>query len=504
MLIRAKRALVSVYDKSGLKELVSLLALHNIEIISTGNTYKTIKNVSQNVIQLAEYTGSPEILEGRVKTLHPKIHAGLLADRSNPEHVSFMQQNQILFIDLVIVNFYPFQSCAKLENIDIGGPAIVRAGAKNYSQVCVLADSSDYAGLKQELEANGGATTHEFRREMAKKAFCITAQYDAWISTWFGSKKEQKEDLGEDLRGNIFLGIAAKQKLRYGENPHQESKFYTSINNQSQHFRQLQGKELSYNNMVDADSGIKLVNDFAAPTVAIIKHNNPCGVGCAKNIEAAYQLALQCDPISSFGGVVACNKKVNKALAEKIIQIFTELVVAPGFDRDALSVFSAKKNLRVLSYSHYQDEYEVRAALGGFLLQTQDNKLIEEADCRVVSDSQPTTEQIKDMIFAQRVCKHVRSNAVVVVGNQRTLGIGSGQMSRIDSVKIAVSKNSVKGAVLASDGFFPFPDCIVHSAKSGISAILQPGGSIRDQEIIDVANKHNIVMVFTGYRHFRH
>jgi phosphoribosylaminoimidazolecarboxamide formyltransferase/IMP cyclohydrolase len=504
MFIRAKKALLSLYNKSDLQELVSLLTKYNIEIISTGDTYKAIKNVGQNVTRLAEYTGFPEILEGRVKTLHPKIHAGLLADRNNPEHVSFMQQNQIIFIDLAIVNFYPFQSCAALENIDIGGPTIARAGAKNYGQVCVVTDISDYVALKQELNSNDGSTTHEFRRKMAKKVFCVTAQYDARIGAWFGDKKEQKENHGKDLEDNILLGIAAKQKLRYGENPHQESKFYASINSQSQHFQQLHGKELSYNNMVDADAGIKLVNDFAGPTVAIIKHSNPCGVGCARNIETAYQLALECDPISSFGGIVACNRALNKALAEKIIRIFTELVVAPGFDRDALSVFSSKKNLRLLSYSRYQDDYEVRAALGGFLVQTQDNKLIEEADCRVVSNNQPTAAQIADMIFAQRVCKHVKSNAVVVAKDLRTLGIGSGQMSRIDSVKIAVSKNSVKGAVLASDGFFPFTDGVIHSVKSGISSILQPGGSIRDQEVIDVANKYNIVMVFTGYRHFKH
>ncbi|MBQ4874947.1 MAG: bifunctional phosphoribosylaminoimidazolecarboxamide formyltransferase/IMP cyclohydrolase [Rickettsiaceae bacterium H1] len=484
-----KRALISVYNKDKIIEVAQFLAQNNVEIISTGKTHKILSEVGIKTIEVSNYTKSPKIMDGRVKTLHPKIHGGILGIR---EKHNFDDAPQI---DLVITNLYPFTEFANnedyseeeiIEQIDIGGVTLIRAAAKNFQHVCVITDIADYKLLKS---INIGP---DDRRKLATKAFASVARYDNAIYEWISKSSGDQ----------IFFGEEKIKSFRYGENPHQTASFYS--NNIENFPKQLQGKELSYNNIIDSAAAYKLVFEFDEPTVAIIKHNNPCGVASDNNIEQAYKKAFDCDHTSSFGGIVATNREITQELANSIIKVFTEVVICPSIDQKAIDVFAQKPNIRVLiNKNKICNRYDVKTVFGGFIVQSENNSIINKD--KTVTNKKPNN--IKDLHFAWKVCKHVKSNAIVICKNNATVGIGAGQMSRIDSMKIAIDKsrkNDLKNAVIASDAFFPFDDCIKLAAKVGISAIIQPGGSVRDQEIIDAANKSGIAMIFTGMRHFRH
>ncbi len=526
-LVTPARALISVSDKTGLVEFASALAARGIALVSTGGTAALLRAEGLDVTDVAALTGFPEMMDGRVKTLHPAVHGGLLALRDDPAHVTAMEAHGIAPIDLLVVNLYPFEATVAkgagyaeaVENIDIGGPAMIRAAAKNHEFVSVVTDPEDYGALLVELEANGGATRLSFRQRLAATAYARTAAYDAAVSAWMAGT------IGDAApRRRAFAGTLA-QTLRYGENPHQAAAFYRDGSDRPgvATARQWQGKELSYNNINDTDAAFELVAEFAAaegPACAIIKHANPCGVARATTLREAYLRAYDCDRTSAFGGIVALNRPLDRATAEEIVQIFTEVVIAPEADEGARAVFAEKKNLRLLTTGALPDPraraLAVRQVAGGFLVQDRDSGELKAADLRVVTKRAPTEAEVADMLFAWKVAKHVKSNAIVYVRDRATVGIGAGQMSRVDSTRIAARKAQdmaealglphplTQGAVVASDAFFPFPDGLLTAAEAGATAIIQPGGSVRDADVIAAADDKGLAMVFTGMRHFRH
>ena len=510
-----KTALLSVSDKTGLVEFATFLAGRGVKLLSTGGTAKALRDAGLTVVDVSEHTGFPEIMDGRVKTLHPLVHGGLLAVRSNAEHVAAMKQHNIAPIDLVVINLYPFEKTVAagapaaecIENIDIGGPSMIRSAAKNHADVTVIVDTNDYKKVMEEIAGNG-ATTLTTRTHLAAKAYSRTAAYDSAISGWFVSKEEAYPD-------TITVSANLKQNLRYGENPHQKAAFYVRADAEPGIATavQLQGKELSYNNINDTNAAFELVGEFSAPTIAIIKHANPSGVAQGNTLLDAYEKALACDPVSAFGGIIAANRTIDAAAMTEIAKLFVEVIIAPDVDAEARAIIEKKKNVRLLITGGMpniaKDEMRIRSVSGGFLLQDKDTRKIVEADTKCVSKRKASKEEIADMLFAFTVAKHVKSNAIVLAKDLRTLGIGAGQMSRVDSVRIATIKAgearlSTQGAVLASDAFFPFDDNVHNAAKAGIAAIIQPGGSIRDEEIITTVDSYDMAMVFTGIRHFNH
>ena len=513
--MKIKRALISVSDKTGVTEFAKSLHELGIDIISTGGTMKAIKDAGIPVTYVSEVTGFPEIMDGRVKTLNPYIHGGILALRDNPKHVEAMQEHNITGIDLVIVNLYPFRETIQkpnvtledaIENIDIGGPAMIRAAAKNFKHVVILVNPKNYEEVLSQLKSTG-SVDQKTRMALAKEAFTHTSEYDACINSYLD---KQLNDDG--FAENLQVTYEKIQTLRYGENPHQKAAFYREKNNSEPGVAnavQLQGKELSYNNIVDVDAAYNIVNEFEEPTATIIKHTNPCGTGIGKTIFEAYQKAYDADPVSAFGGIVALNKTVDKQTAEKMSEIFLEAIIAPDFTEDALIALSKKQNLRLLKTpmgKDFQEIFSVKSVNGGIVVQSKDDQPLDTSSLKIVTDRQPTKEEYEQMLFAFKIVKHVKSNAIVVAKDNKTLGVGAGQMNRVGSAAIAFNQaqEEAKGAVMASDAFFPFEDTVIEAAKAGITAIIQPGGSIRDEDSIKAANEHNIAMVFTGVRHFKH
>jgi phosphoribosylaminoimidazolecarboxamide formyltransferase / IMP cyclohydrolase len=518
-LIKIRRALLSVSEKNGVVEFARALLTHGVEILSTGGTAQLLRLNGVVVTEVAEHTGFPEMMEGRVKTLHPRIHGGILARRDRADHVKSMEEHGIAPIDLVVVNLYPFeQTVARagvtmpeaIENIDIGGPAMVRAAAKNHEFVAVVTDPADYPSLVAKMKVTGGKLSFAERYALAAKAFSHTAEYDGMISNWLTARNPRGEARDFPDRLNVQLRIA--QTLRYGENPHQAAAFYVERDpprGSISGFTQLQGKELSYNNIGDADAAWECCRSFEVPACVIVKHANPCGVAIAASPLAAYRNAFRTDPTSAFGGIIAFNREVDGEAAEAVSKQFAEVVIAPSFDEDARRILRAKQNVRVLAIEAARElnRLEYKRVGGGLLVQTADD--FDVSQLRVVTKREPTAEQVNDLVFAFRVAKFVKSNAIVFCKGGMTLGVGAGQMSRVDSTRIAAIKArnaglTLRGAVAASDAFFPFRDGLDVVAKAGARAVIQPGGSVRDQEVIAAADEHGIAMVFTGMRHFRH
>jgi phosphoribosylaminoimidazolecarboxamide formyltransferase/IMP cyclohydrolase len=512
--MKIKRALLSVSDKTGLVEFARELAAMGVEIISTGGTARILKKEKIPSTDVSAFTGSPEILDGRVKTLHPKVHGGLLFLRGNKAHEKEAEENGIQPIDLVIVNLYPFEeTVAKpdvtleeaIENIDIGGPSMLRSAAKNYRSVTVVVDPADYADVLENIRANDGATTLKLRERLAIKVFVTTSNYDSAIANFFNQKQETT------CTFSITLPIAAR--LRYGENPHQQAALYGDFD---EHFQKLHGKDLSFNNILDISAATQLIGEFPEPTVAILKHTNPCGVGSDPDLKAAWDKAFATDKQAPFGGIIICNRTLTEPLARAISEIFSEVIIAPDFEPDARVLLQKKKNLRLmrkLTPSRKEEELpDIRSVLGGLLVQDPDTGgagELESLEEKVVTERPPTAEEMKAMLFGWRVVKHVKSNAIVYASKNRTLGIGAGQMSRVDASRIAIWKAkdaglSLAGSAIASDAFFPFADALIAAAEAGTTCAIQPGGSLRDKEIIRAANERGIAMVFTGIRHFRH
>ncbi len=524
---RVTRALLSVSDKTGLVDFARALSARGVELVSTGGTSKAIADAGLKVTDVSDLTGFPEMMDGRVKTLHPKVHGGLLAIRENPEHEAAMLAHDIKRIDLLVVNLYPFEATVQkgadyddcVENIDIGGPAMIRAAAKNHGDVAVVVDVEDYKTILDALEAGSGSTTLDLRKSLAQKAYARTAAYDAAISNWFAGV------LGNDAPDYRAIGGKLAEKMRYGENPHQAAGFYRTP---EQRFgvstaRQVQGKTLSYNNVNDTDAAFECVAEFdpaRTAAVAIIKHANPCGVAEGASLLEAYEKALRCDPVSAFGGIVALNRKLDAQAAAEIVKIFTEVIIAPDADEEAIRLVGSKKNLRLLLTGGLPNPraggLTVRTVAGGILVQGRDNAVVDDMDLRVVTKRAPTARELADLKFAFRICKHVKSNAIVYAKDGATVGIGAGQMSRVDSSRIAAWKSAeaakaaglvetlAKGAVVASDAFFPFADGLLAAAEAGATAVIQPGGSMRDDEVIKAADEAGLAMVMTGHRHFRH
>ena len=518
------RAIISVSDKTGLTDLGQALARHSIEILSTGGSARALADADVPVIEVADHTGFPEIMDGRVKTLHPKIHGGILARRDHAEDQAAMETHEIGPIDLIVINLYPFEATVAsgagyddcVENIDIGGPAMIRAAAKNHAHVAVVTDPSDYDEIVAALDANAGKLPADLRRRLAAKAYARTAAYDGAITAWLSG------ELGEDFPETHVTSGKRAAVLRYGENPHQTAALYIGGAPRPgvAQAEQVQGKELSYNNLGDADAAFELAAEFDTPAIAIIKHANPCGVATADDLVAAYRAARKCDPVSAFGGIVASNRPLTGPLAEAITEIFTEVVIAPDADADARAVFSAKENLRLLLTGDMPDPRStgryIKPLAGGFLLQDRDAGHITAADLKIVTKRQPSEQEIADMLLAFTIGKHVKSNTIVYAKNGATVGIGAGQMSRVDAARIAALKSSeaaeaagepeplTVGSVAASDAFFPFADGLLTTIEAGATAVIQPGGSVRDDEVIAAADEAGIAMVFTGMRHFRH
>lgn len=512
--MKIKRALISVSDKTGVVEFARKLHAAGVDIISTGGTMKAIKEAGIPVTYVSEVTGFPEIMDGRVKTLNPYIHGGILAIRDNSDHQKAMQEHNITGIDLVVVNLYPFrQTIAKpdvtlsdaIENIDIGGPAMIRAAAKNFKYVTVIVNPKRYDDVAEAIAANG-EVSDELRMQLAKEAFCHTAEYDSCINQYLAGQ------LGEgNFPEKVQVVLEKVQSLRYGENPHQQAAFYREVDSDGgvANAKQLHGKELSFNNIVDIEASYNLVAEFTEPAAAIIKHTNPCGTGIGATLAEAYKKAYEADPVSAFGGIVALNRPVDLATANEIKQIFVEVVIAPSFDDDAFKILSEKKNIRLMTLplpDLKSGRMDMKRVSGGLLLQQADTFDTERSAMRVVTKRQPTEDEWKQLLFAWKVVKHVKSNAIVVAGGDQTYGVGAGQMNRVGSAKIAFEQagDKAKGAVLSSDAFFPFRDSIDECAKAGITAVIQPGGSIRDKESIEAADEHGIAMVFTDMRHFKH
>ncbi|MBF0162587.1 MAG: bifunctional phosphoribosylaminoimidazolecarboxamide formyltransferase/IMP cyclohydrolase [Magnetococcales bacterium] len=545
-----KRALISVSNKSGLGEFAAGLVEHGVEILSTGGTARTLQGLGIAVQEVSDFTGFPEMLDGRVKTLHPKIHGGLLGIRDNPAHQAQMAAAGIVPIDMVVVNLYPFEATVArthctleeaIENIDIGGPAMLRSAAKNYHSVTVVVEPADYPAILAEMAANGGAVSAARNALLARTCFARTAAYDAAISNWLSSlDAEGVPQLFPDV---LTMQFHKRQSMRYGENPHQLAAFYEEPGSTAQpslaKARQLQGKELSFNNIHDANGAWELVREFAEPTVVIVKHANPCGVATAADVTVAYQRARDCDRTSAFGGIIACNRPVEGELAQEMTALFVEAVIAPAFSEEALAIFATKKNVRLLvtgalplaaaADGHIPAEMDrstpdwtimdMKRVSGGLLLQERDTLLLRKSHLKVVSQRQPTGAELQDLQFAWKVVKYVKSNAIVYARQGCTVGVGAGQMSRVDASRIAVWKageaarllgraepagGAVAGSVLASDAFFPFRDGIDAAAEAGATAVIQPGGSVRDEEVIAAADAHGMAMLFTGVRHFRH
>src|SRR5271166_4085635 len=528
--VKIGRALLSVSDKAGLVALARALAERGVELLSTGGTAAELGDAGLEVIDVAQITGFPEMMDGRLKTLHPRVHGGLLAIRSEPAHQAAMIANDIAPIDLLIVNLYPFEATLardasfeeRIENIDIGGPAMIRGAAKNHDDVAVIVDAADYPALLDELARNDGATSLAFRRRMAQKAYARTAAYDAAISNWLAREVDETAPKWRAFGGMLHQSFGA---LRYGENPHQKAALYLTAETRPgvAAARQVQGKELSYNNISDADAAYELVAEFdpaESAAVAIIKHANPCGVGLGGTLLEAYEKAFACDPVSAFGGVVALNRRLDAAAARKIVEIFTEVIVAPEADDEALAIVAAKKNLRLLIAGALPDPglpaLAVRSVAGGLLVQDRDSGALDDEALKTATKRAPTLREMADLRFAWRVAKHVKSNAIVYAMDGATVGIGAGQMSRVDSARLAARKAEeaaaiagsseprTQGSVVASDAFFPFADGLVAAIEAGATAVIEPGGSMRDAEVIAAADAAGIAMVFTGMRHFRH
>jgi phosphoribosylaminoimidazolecarboxamide formyltransferase/IMP cyclohydrolase len=526
-IVPVRRALISLSDKSGLEELAAGLARHGVEIVSTGGTAAKLREAGAEVRDISELTGFPEMMDGRVKTLHPKVHGALLGVRDNPEHAAAMDEHGIGAIDLVVVNLYPFLNtvmsgadrCTIIENIDIGGPSMVRSAAKNHAFVAIVTDPADYSVLLQELDGHGG-TTLEFRKKLAAKAYALTAAYDSTISQWFAFA-----DQGERWPETWTRASTLKMPLRYGENPHQQAALYLPVGPAARgvaQAQQVQGKELSYNNLNDANAALELVAEFrsAEPTIVIVKHANPCGVATRGALLDAWGEALACDSVSAFGGIVAANRPLDAATAEAITEIFTEVVVAPDADEAAKAIFAKKKNLRLLLTGELPDPKRGGQTLaiiaGGILVQDRDNGIVARNQLKVVTRRAPSEQELRDCLFAWTVAKHVKSNAIVYAKDGVTAGIGAGQMNRRDSSRIAAlrAKEAAEangwaeprtvGSAVASDAFFPFADGLLAAAEAGATAVIQPGGSIRDDEVIAAADEAGLAMVFTGMRHFRH
>jgi len=519
-----RRALISVSDKTGLVEFARFLAGRRVEILSTGGTAKALRDAGIAVREVSDHTGFPEIMDGRVKTLHPKIHGGILAVRGDDAHERAMREQGIAPIDLVAVNLYPFEAtvakgadfATSIENIDIGGPALIRAAAKNHEHVAVVVEPEDYAAVTAEMARLDGATSLALRRRLAAAAIARTGSYDAAIATWFASQ------LGVAFPLRLAIGARLGQLLRYGENPHQQAALYVSGEARPGVVtaRQLQGKELSFNNINDTDAAYELVAEFTEPAVAIVKHANPCGVATGADLVEAYKKALACDPVSAFGGIVALNRPLDGSTAAEIAKLFTEVVIAPEADEAARAAFAAKKNLRLLVTGGLPDRARatmtLRSVAGGYLLQGRDTERALAASLRIVTKRAPSDAELADLLFGFTVCKHVKSNAIVFAKSGATVGIGAGQMSRVDSARIAAWKareaaeaaglkeSPTVGAAVASDAFFPFADGLIAAAEAGATAAIQPGGSLRDEEVIAAADQRGMAMVFTGQRHFRH
>jgi phosphoribosylaminoimidazolecarboxamide formyltransferase/IMP cyclohydrolase len=511
-----KRALISVSDKTGIVEFAKELVNLGYQIVSSSGTAKHLKENGIEVLEVSQVTGFPEILDGRVKTLHPKIHGGILAIRDNPQHLKQLNENDITPIDIVAINLYPFEETVKkgadldeiIENIDIGGPAMVRAAAKNYKFVTIITDPNDYETVIKELKENGDVSI-DTRKLLSLKAFRHTALYDSIIATVLN----EKFGINEDFPKELTIPMRKKTNLRYGENPHQKASLYVNPIEEGLSVADseiLQGKEMSYNNYLDVEASLLLVKEFENPACVIVKHNNPCGVAERDNLYEAYQLALQTDPKSAFGGIVAFNRQLDGKTAKALTELFLEVVVAPSFSEEALDILKTKKNLRVVKIKNFDKEIvgkDLKRLTGGYLVQDRDKGLYETLE--VVTERKPTEKELEDLIFALKVVKHVKSNAVVIAKDRRSVGIGVGQTSRVDSLETAVKKAQefslpLEGSVLASEAFFPFRDSIDFAAKYGIKAVIQPGGSIRDGEVIQACNEHGIAMIFTKMRHFKH
>jgi phosphoribosylaminoimidazolecarboxamide formyltransferase/IMP cyclohydrolase len=507
--MKIQRALISVSDKTGIVDFARELSARGVEILSTGGTAKALQAAGIATVEVSQFTGSPEILEGRVKTLHPRIHGGLLYLRGNAHHEEQAKAHGIRPIDLVVVNLYPFEETIAredvtlpeaIEQIDIGGPSMIRSASKNYQSVCVVTDPADYSAVLEDMKEENGGTTLVLRERLAIKAFAATSAYDSAISCYLNREQQ--------TCSRFRLELPLEMRLRYGENPHQQAELYGDFGS---YFEKLQGKELSYNNILDISAAAALISEFTKPTVAILKHNNPCGIGTDPDLREAWEKAFATDKQAPFGGVIICNQPVTLDLAKAICEIFSEVIIAPEFDSEARSLLQKKKNLRLMRVLKplTQSERDIRSVLGGLLVQDCDTADIPELEHKVVTSRPPTRAEIEAMEFGWKVVKHVKSNAIVYAAADRTLGIGAGQMSRVDASRIAVWKAqeaglSLKGSAVCSDAFFPFPDGLIAAAEAGATAAIQPGGSVRDAEVIQAANEKGVAMVFTGNRHFRH
>ena len=529
-IVRIGRALISVSDKTGLLDLARALKPFGVELLSTGGTAAALSGAGFAVVDVAQVTGFPEMMDGRVKTLHPRVHGGLLAVRSEPAHQAAMIANDIPPIDLLVVNLYPFEATLKrgasfddrIENIDVGGPAMIRAAAKNHDDVVVIIDVDDYSALIDELQRNEGTTSLAFRRRMAQKAFARTAAYDAAISNWLAQEIHEPAPKWRAVGGILHPSFGV---LRYGENPHQRAALYLTSETRPgvATARQIQGKELSYNNINDTDAAYELVAEFdpaESAAVVIVKHANPCGVAIGESLLDAHAKALSSDPVAAFGGVVALNRRLDAATARKILEVFTEVIIAPEADDEALAILAAKRNVRFMLAGSLPDPglpaLTARTVAGGLLVQDRDNGVLKEEALKVVTKRAPTSREMADLMFAWAVAKHVKSNAIVYARDGATVGVGAGQMSRVDAARLAARKAEegaemagwpeprTRGSVVASDAFFPFPDGLIATIEAGATAVIQPGGSVRDGEVIAVADEADMAMVFTGLRHFRH
>jgi phosphoribosylaminoimidazolecarboxamide formyltransferase/IMP cyclohydrolase len=514
---RIQRAILSVTDKTGLVDFARRLSSLGIELVSTGGTAKLLRESGIAVKDISDLTGFPEMLDGRVKTLHPKVHGGILHRRADSKHVAAVKEHGIQPIDMVVVNLYAFEKTAAksgvhfeelIENIDIGGPSMIRSAAKNFHDVAIVTSPADYESIASEFEKTGGTLSRETKWRLAKKAFATTAAYDSAIASTFERISPENVDLSEQsFPPTLRLSFHKTLDLRYGENPHQKAAMYSDGSGKGvANARQLQGKELSYNNIVDLQAAWDLAQEFDEPVVAIIKHTNPCGTATGKTLAEAYKRALECDPVSAFGGVIGVNRPIDLAAAEEMHKLFLEVIAAPGFDQAAKDKFASKKNLRLVEVEPADQKWILKKVSGGLLVQDADSRALQDSDLTVVSKRPPTPEETRALLFAWKVCKHVKSNAIVYARDGQTVGVGAGQMSRVDSAKIGAMKAQLplKGTVAASDAFFPFPDGVEEIAKAGATAIIQPGGSTRDPEVIEAADRLGLAMVFTGIRHFRH
>ena len=520
---KIQRAILSVTDKTGLVEFARRLAKMGVELVSTGGTAKLLRDSGIPVKDISDLTGFPEMLDGRVKTLHPKVHGGILHVRGKAEHRAAISQHGIEPIDMVVVNLYAFEKTAGkpgvefediIENIDIGGPSMVRSAAKNFQDVAIVTSPSDYEAIASEMESGGESLSLKTKWRLAQTAFATTAAYDSAIASTLERIGAPESDAGKFALGSadgfpetLRLSFSKAFDLRYGENPHQRAALYSDGSGKGvANGKPLQGKELSYNNIVDLQAAWDLAQEFEEPVCAIIKHTNPCGTAVATTLAEAYKRALECDPVSAFGGVIGVNRTIDRETATEMAKLFVEAIAAPEFDDAAREIFGTKKNLRLVEIVPMQQKWVLKNVSGGVLLQDNDMRPLSESDLKIVSERKPTEQEMRDLLFAWKVCKHVKSNAILYARNGQSTGVGAGQMSRVDSAKIGAMKSvlGIEGSVAASDAFFPFPDGVEEIAKAGATAIIQPGGSVRDQEVIDAANRLGLAMVLTGVRHFRH